>query len=265
MKCQTRLATAILGIFGALGCAGATVFEPSQPPIPFATLSQSALPGTSAPPPGPSLNPGGTLLDTLITTLVAATFSGTVRTAVYERPEPGAGLDFYYQFSNDAQSQNAIARLTAASFQGFTTDVFQLSGGFGVFEEGNNPAATADRSSDGKTIGFNFTAGTENALDPGDTSYVLVIRTDAPHYVQGTMGIINGSAESVLAFAPIPEPETYALMLAGLGLLGYARRRNLKHAKSKSKVEDAGNNTLPAGKSFRIESVYLPRGGMPAV
>ncbi len=30
---------------------------------------------------------------------------------------------------------------------------------------------------------------------------------------------------TVLATAPVPEPETYAMFLTGLGLLGLARRR----------------------------------------
>ncbi|MDP2706329.1 MAG: PEPxxWA-CTERM sorting domain-containing protein [Burkholderiales bacterium] len=31
-------------------------------------------------------------------------------------------------------------------------------------------------------------------------------------------------------FAPIPEPQTYAMMLAGLGLMGFvARRRKQEH------------------------------------
>ena len=45
----------------------------------------------------------------------------------------------------------------------------------------------------------------------------------------GTKYTVNGYAspnkQDVIVFTPVPEPETYALMLAGLGLLGFAERR----------------------------------------
>ncbi|MDQ1814295.1 FxDxF family PEP-CTERM protein [Massilia sp. CCM 9210] len=41
----------------------------------------------------------------------------------------------------------------------------------------------------------------------------------------------SGRYSANIALAPVPEPETYAMMLAGLGLLGFtARRRNKKAA-----------------------------------
>jgi hypothetical protein len=39
----------------------------------------------------------------------------------------------------------------------------------------------------------------------------------------GTSGVVDGAGSIV--YAPVPEPETYAMMLAGLGLLGLAARR----------------------------------------
>ena len=41
---------------------------------------------------------------------------------------------------------------------------------------------------------------------------------------QGMSGVVVEGAGSIV-YAPVPEPETYALMLAGLGLLGLAARR----------------------------------------
>ncbi|MDE2365958.1 MAG: PEP-CTERM sorting domain-containing protein, partial [Betaproteobacteria bacterium] len=32
-----------------------------------------------------------------------------------------------------------------------------------------------------------------------------------------------------VAIAPIPEPEAYAMMMAGLGLIGFMARRRKKH------------------------------------
>lgn len=43
------------------------------------------------------------------------------------------------------------------------------------------------------------------------------------------VGVLDNVGNLTVAIAPIPEPETYAMLLAGLGLLGVAaRRRKLK-------------------------------------
>ena len=38
----------------------------------------------------------------------------------------------------------------------------------------------------------------------------------------------NGGRLDVLALAPVPEPETYAMMLSGLGLIGLSARRRMR-------------------------------------
>jgi hypothetical protein len=43
----------------------------------------------------------------------------------------------------------------------------------------------------------------------------------------GTFGAVSGSLNA-LSVTPVPEPETYALMLVGLGLVGFAARRRKK-------------------------------------
>jgi hypothetical protein len=65
---------------------------------------------------------------------------------------------------------------------------------------------------------------------------VLVLDTDAKAYAatasywisdsyDRTQGYSNGESPVFTTFGPaIPEPETYALMLAGLGLLAFRRR-----------------------------------------
>jgi hypothetical protein len=58
------------------------------------------------------------------------------------------------------------------------------------------------------------------------------------HYTNGTYGVgdagitsmsMTNQATWMVQTTPVPEPETYAMMLAGLGLLGFiARRRKQK-------------------------------------
>ena len=55
---------------------------------------------------------------------------------------------------------------------------------------------------------------------PSDSSYVANIWKVQSMITQG-----KGYAQDVVVFAPVPEPQTYAMMLVGLGLLGFSARR----------------------------------------
>ena len=43
-------------------------------------------------------------------------------------------------------------------------------------------------------------------------------------------GYVSENRQDVIVFTAVPEPETYALMMAGLGLLGFAERRRKRKA-----------------------------------
>ena len=64
-------------------------------------------------------------------------------------------------------------------------------------------------------------------MDDGTGKSVLTtinLATGAATKVGDFVGTING-----LTVAPVPEPETYAMLIAGLGLIGaVSRRRNKK-------------------------------------
>jgi hypothetical protein len=175
---------------------------------------------------------GGTLLDSAITAINNSSYNGIARSAVYDT---GTGLDFYYQFTNDATSVNGVERFTGYSFLSLgatVVNVFQTAGAFGVFSTGTEVADGADRSSLG-VVGFSFIPNGHSKIEPGSTSLTQIIRTDARSFTSGNFGLLDGIGDNAQAFAPtsaVPEPETYAMLLAGLGALVFVGRRRAKVA-----------------------------------
>jgi hypothetical protein len=223
------LGTALAGsMVLAAAPAGATILLPGSQDIVFTDFALVA--GTQ-----------GTHLETMVSSgnaLPLSPFAGTLRSAVYRNT---AGfLDFYYQVVHN--NADPIDELSVAPFGGWIVDAYYWdadSDGAGVFTAENNGGltvaqSTAERSNDGNVlrVAFSFPAdpilglpSIQDPVGPGETSSTYIFRTNATMYGPGTAGIQDGVAFFVPTFAPVPEPATWAMMLAGFGAVGYSLRR----------------------------------------
>ena len=184
------------------------------------------------------LAPGGTLLASLsgLWTNTTSTMSGTYLTAVYSDPANtfGAGdLDFVYQVTNNANSVDSVGRTTAINFTGFMTDVgfTPLGSSLGAgFVNGTVIPISVDRSGSGDSIGFSFTPPISAAINPGQTSTVLVIETNATNFTSGFYNLIDGGVTTVAAFEPaaarVPEGSALSMLgISGIAVLGAMKRK----------------------------------------
>ena len=208
---HTALALALVGAVGGAQATNLTINVP--------TTSVDIVAGSF----------GGTLLKTAITKISNISYNGTARTAVYDT---GSGLDFYYQFTNNASAKNGVERFTAFDFSSLGTSaisVFQTGAAFGIFAVGTESSDYADRSGL-NVLGINFVPAAASKINPGTTSFTQIIRTNARAYTEGNFGLLDGIGDNAKGFATaVPEPESYAMLLAGLGMIGtIIRRRKAK-------------------------------------
>jgi hypothetical protein len=182
--------------------------------------------GTSA------LPAGGSIIASETVTGSDGTLDVTLKVAVYK--QSNGDLDFLYQIQNHLASNDSVEQLATRAFGGYTTNVLNLpktdpalSGS--IFDTTGSlvRALTASRSKQsvngGRSVTFGFdNSGGFSTVDPGQSSSVLAIQTNAKFFSPGTTTATGGgnSVKFNTAFAPSPEPSSVVLLLgcvAGLG------------------------------------------------
>jgi len=177
------------------------------------------------------LVPGGVVVGAPIVSNVSpATFHGRLTSEVLagDPTNPLGGLTFVYLIENTSPFPGEIERLTVNSFGGFATDVVYAGlGGPGIL-----PPTYSDRSvGTGDTVGFSFVRAPigPGTLQPGDSSFLLVVYTNAEKFAPTLASVIDGSVAQAPSYAPttvIPEPASVMLaVIGGLSLVMCWRRR----------------------------------------
>jgi hypothetical protein len=242
MKCfrSARIQFASLFLIAVLGgvqaasaspvCAGALSTNPGDTVV-LANGAFGDCTGTAVP---------STLLASMSVPFTTSTSfdSGTLISAVYR--EDGSGtLDFYYQVVLNSTSTacgtanqpacDPIARETNVDFNNggtWTTWAATRGDAVGPFSAGTVFPMTADRNAAGNVFAFSFAPPDGAKIQPGQTSAILIVSTDAKSYTSGFSSVIDGGVTTVGSFEPaaVPEPISFALVGGGLLLLGGIRR-----------------------------------------
>lgn len=111
---------------------------------------------------------------------------------------------------------------------GFSLDAPAINSPFGEFEYGLDCGGCAHGAPGSMPGPLSFSITSSVALDPSK----FAVNGDGYLFSSDVINTATGATGNAASLAnPIPEPETYAMMLAGLGLMGFMARRR-KYGKS---------------------------------
>jgi hypothetical protein len=190
-------------VIGGVGTAWVAAATGETPLAPGATVFPADVSGAAA----------GTLLATTAQpfsyTTIVGTNSGTIESAVYNN---GGTRDFYIQVENDSTSATSLAVASMTNFQGASTSVGYRTDGSTLtgtsFVDGGVPPITASRNAaPGAQVTWAFNPPSSAELQPGETSDVMVVATDATNYTAGIVGVGDGGLTTVGGFEPAPDTD----------------------------------------------------------
>jgi PEP-CTERM motif len=145
----------------------------------------------------------------------------------------------YLNMVDNNQEANFLYRYGFADFATAAAWTFSTDGDLRLYQAGRTSSFEIDPD---EAVDLDLDAvrqkGDFSVTEGNPWSGLFLVKTDAPYYVLGSqaIGFAQGGEEdqepvlgSIAGFVPsttpVPEPETYAMLIAGLGLLGLAVRR----------------------------------------
>jgi hypothetical protein len=149
-------------------------------------------------------------LSTVLNTAYAATYDATLSGDGYQFSSSFSGdtsFNDYIRFNTEGL-QNIVASISGSSSTAFTFETFNL------LDANKNLVATGSVLNGTPKVSFGYLESAQYG------NFFL-------HVVGNSVGATTGYNGTITTFtaAAVPEPETYALFLAGLGLMGLMGRK----------------------------------------
>jgi hypothetical protein len=138
------------------------------------------------------------------------TFSGITTQKFYD--------DYTFSLSPASSFSSITASIELGSFFGINNISVRLFQGGGPFAAGVTPIVQVWSTPFNAAPGVTGSVSVTNVAALASNTYTLEVRGDV-------VGSLGGSYTGSVNVVPVPEPETYALLLAGLGLMGTIAKR----------------------------------------
>lgn len=133
--------------------------------------------------------------------------------------ETAAGSTFTSYFSLTPAENDMLTVRIFGSADKFLNFSFQIDGVDGSFVATPSNRSLVAKFSDPKDTSVSLIGG---------KSYLLTVTGATRSGLAGTLGISGLSGAVVATTAPVPEPGTWAMLLAGLGFVGFVARRRAR-------------------------------------